>query len=147
MVPRLLVSIPNLLVRSILLLTVGASLACGGPTEVEVTTVRVDTSNDTLTAIGETLTVTATALDETGTVLEGATLSWSSADPLVATVVSGVITARGNGTTFVIASAGGARDSTTVVVDQDNELFYTCFIEQVIEGFPERADLLRQALA
>ena len=97
----------------------GASLAaCGGSTEVQVIALRLDLAASPLSAIGETVTATATALDADGAAVAGITIFWSSSDPSVASVASGVVTAQGNGTAFIVASAEGVRDSAAVVVDQ-----------------------------
>lgn len=91
---------------------------CSGTTDLEVAEVQVAPITGALTAIGATATTSATVLDASGAEITTTSVAWSTSDGLVASVSSGVVTARGNGSAFVIASAGGLRDSTQIVVDQ-----------------------------
>lgn len=60
----------------------------------------------------------ATALDSSGAVISGATFSWSSDDPAIATVSSsGLVTAVANGTATITARSGGV-DGTSMITVQ-----------------------------
>ena len=89
----------------------------------EVVSVEVSPSVTELTAWGETVHLTAEALDANGHPLVGtvgADFSWESADALVAEVDAlGVVTALGNGTATITASAGSASGSAGVTVTQE----------------------------
>ena len=62
---------------------------------------------DTARSIEDTIQLTATLKDEHGALITGAP-SWSSDDPLVAVVDSaGAVVARGEGSTTIVAAAGG----------------------------------------
>jgi Tol biopolymer transport system component len=69
-------------------------------------------------AIGATTTITATAKDASNNVISGATFTWTTSNPAIATVNSaGVVTAAGFGTVDITATApGGAAASATVTV-------------------------------
>ncbi len=57
-----------------------------------------------------------TALDSDGQPIPGVTFEWTSADPSVATVVDGEVTATGDGWTEVAALASGKSDALSIVV-------------------------------
>ena len=60
-------------------------------------------------SLGETVQLVATVQDQNGQTMSGATVTWSSGDPSVATVdTAGLVTAAENGTTTVTASASSA---------------------------------------
>ncbi len=72
-----------------------------------------------LTALSDTVWLTAIVLDQLGRVLEDAPLSWASADETVVTVDSGgLVTAAGEGTTRVTATSGEASAFAAVTVMQ-----------------------------
>ena len=84
------------------------------PTEVAVAPDTVGMS-----ALADTVRLRAEVRDQTGALMEGVRVSWSSGDTLVATVDSaGLATATGNGTVAVTAAAGGASGNATVTVEQ-----------------------------
>ena len=84
-----------------------------------VVSVEVSPSADELTALGATVQLTAEAFDENGQAVAGAKFSWESSDVAVATVdAAGLLTAAGNGTATVTASAGSASGSAVVTVMQ-----------------------------
>ncbi|MCY4583484.1 MAG: Ig-like domain-containing protein [Chloroflexi bacterium] len=86
----------------------------------EVASVEVSPSVTELTAWGETIQLAAEALDANGHAVAGAEFSWESAYALVATVDAlGVVTASGNGTATIMASAGSASGSAVVTVTQE----------------------------
>ena len=73
----------------------------------------------TLTAIEETIQLTAEVRDQNGQVMSGAAVTWSSSDPSVASVdAAGVVAARANGSATVTATAGSATGSAAVSVEQ-----------------------------
>lgn len=81
--------------------------------------VDVSPPADTLVAIGDTVRLAAQAFDANGNEVPDATVAWSSADEAVATVdASGLVTAAGNGTADITASAGAATGAAAVTVSQ-----------------------------
>ncbi|MXW18138.1 MAG: Ig domain-containing protein [Gemmatimonadetes bacterium] len=101
-----------------------ALLACGDdpipPEPVPVpTTVEVTPAASTLSALGETVQLTATVSDQNGNVMSGASVAWSSGDASVVTVnATGLVTATGNGTATITATSGNASGTATVTVEQ-----------------------------
>ncbi|WP_420462798.1 leucine-rich repeat domain-containing protein [Candidatus Palauibacter sp.] len=86
------------------------------PTAIPVSVV-VAPDSAALTYLGETVRFTARVAGGTGSA--GGTVRWESTDQTVVTVDgSGLVTARGNGTAEVRASAGGASDAAPVRVEQ-----------------------------
>ena len=82
------------------------------------TTVTVAPTSATLTAIGETVQLTAEVRDQNGRVMAGASVAWSSSDSSVATVdASGLATAADNGSATVTATSGAASGTATVSVE------------------------------
>ena len=76
--------------------------------EAEVERVVVTPDSATLTAIGDTVRLTADAFDEAGRAVTGAAIAWSSGDAAVAVVdTAGLVTANGPGRTTIFASAAG----------------------------------------
>lgn len=107
------------------LLLVGLVTACGddddngvGP-DPELYTVQIVPRTPTLDAIGATVQLEAAASDDQGGTVEGATYVWSSSDEDVATVVDGLVTAVGNGTTDITVDASheGATASYTTTAE------------------------------
>ncbi len=101
--------------------------ACGGdsptapptPEPARPATVTVSPATADLTALGATVQLTAEVRDQNAGVMAGATVTWSSSDTSAATVVaSGLVTAVGNGTATITASAGTASGSAVVTVMQ-----------------------------
>ena len=84
------------------------------------TTVTVSPSTAELTAVGATVQLTAEVRDQNGNAMAGATVTWASGAPAVATVSSaGLVTAAGNGTATITATAGPASGTATVTVAQE----------------------------
>ena len=84
-----------------------------------VAAVDVAPGSATLTALGDTLRLTAEASDANGHAVAGLSAVWSSGAPDVAVVGStGLLTARSNGTAMVTATADGVWGSATVTVAQ-----------------------------
>ena len=84
------------------------------------TTVTVSPSTAELTAVGATVQLTVEVRDQNGNAMTGATVTWASGAPAVATVSSaGLVTAAGNGTATITATAGPASGTATVTVAQE----------------------------
>jgi photosystem II stability/assembly factor-like uncharacterized protein len=87
----------------------------------------------TFTALADTIQLTAIPLDSTGSTVP-ASVAWRSLDTDVVTVdADGTVVARGNGTTRVIAQAGGVADTTTVAVNQ---------VAVALLGMPDTTELV-----
>ena len=81
---------------------------------VAVSSVTLDQPTLTLTAEGDTATLTATVLPDNAT---DKTVTWSSDNEAVATVVDGVVTPVAKGTATITATAGGKSDTCVVTVN------------------------------
>ena len=81
-------------------------------------TLVLSTEVDTLTALGDTLVITATGRDAYGNERAEPAVSWSSSNPAVASVEGGVVVAREEGTVLITAAAPGGSATATVTVDQ-----------------------------
>ena len=99
--------------------------ACGdGTTEPppyfpEPTTVTVSPATAELVALDATVQLSAEVQDQQGQVMAGATVAWASSATTAATVdASGLVTALGNGTVTITATAGEASGSAAVTVAQ-----------------------------
>lgn len=69
--------------------------------------------------LGDTASLSGTVKDANGNTLPGAVVSWVSRTPAVATIsATGVVTAVANGTSWMVATSGAARDSIPVSVHQ-----------------------------
>ena len=112
-------------------LAAGGLLSCGDsstepgspspppPPPPVATTVAVTPAAAELSAIGETVQLSAEVRDQGGRVMAGAAVTWTSSDPAVVSVsASGVATAAGNGTATVTATSGSASGTATVTVEQ-----------------------------
>ena len=83
------------------------------------TTVTVSPATAQLSALQETVPLTAEVRDQYGQVMAGATVTWASSSSEAATVdTTGLVTAAGNGTATITATAGGASGSAAVTVAQ-----------------------------
>ena len=112
---------------SAVLASLALGWACGGdsataPPTLEParpTTVTVSPATHGLTALGATVQLSAEVRDQNARVMAGATVTWTSSANSVATVdASGLVTAAGNGTATITASAGPASGSAVVTVTQ-----------------------------
>jgi internalin A len=100
--------------------------ACGGdgPSQVDTpdavaTTITVSATAVTLSALGATEQLSATVLDQSGSVMRGATVAWSSSADVVAAVsATGLVTAVDNGTALITATLGPLLATATVTVAQ-----------------------------
>lgn len=108
------------------ILTLAATLACSDsatqppPTDPpRPTTVTVSPATAQLTALGTTAQLGAQALDQRGSVMAEAALTWSTSAAAVAAVnASGLVTALANGTATITVTAGSASGSALVTVAQ-----------------------------
>lgn len=103
-------------------LALGTIVACGDggiePTPT-VASITVSTSTSSLSALDQTSQFIATARDGSGNAMSGVSFTWASSDTDIATVdASGLVTAVGNGTATITASAAGVSGSATVTVAQ-----------------------------
>lgn len=94
----------------------GVSGAAAVTVSQEVGTVEVTPATDTL-AVGDTLRLVAEATDANGHVAHEAAFSWASDDTTVAVVdATGLVTAKGPGTTTITATSGSARGTALINV-------------------------------
>jgi len=81
--------------------------------------VTMSPASATLTAIGDTVRLSASAADANGNPVSGADFTWSSGSDAVASVNSaGLVTGRGNGETSITAASGRVSSDATVTVNQ-----------------------------
>lgn len=93
-----------------------AALTVVGPVP---TIVAVTPNSLTFTAVGDTVRLSAEVRDQIGRSMEGAAVVWASSDTQVATVDSvGLVTASGNGTGSITATAGGVSGTASVTTAQ-----------------------------
>ena len=84
------------------------------------TTLSVTPESAVFTSLGDTVRFSAQVRDQNGQVLSGASVTWTSADPSVASVsASGLARAVADGATTITAAVGGALDSAAVEVHQE----------------------------
>ena len=83
-------------------------------------TVTVTPATTQLTALGDTVQLSAEVRDQDGQVMAGAGVTWTSSATSIATVSgSGLVAAAGNGTATITATAGAVSGSATVTVAQE----------------------------
>ncbi|MBT8488812.1 MAG: polysaccharide deacetylase family protein [Gemmatimonadetes bacterium] len=82
------------------------------------TTVTPEASSVTFTYLGQQRTVALVVRDQTGAVISGPAITWTSDDPAVVEVSAGVATAVAGGSTTLRASAGTASTSVSASVSQ-----------------------------
>ncbi|MEQ1856984.1 MAG: Ig-like domain-containing protein [Longimicrobiales bacterium] len=99
-----------------------AAIACSDATQPVVPSPKtlVPTADSIgFNALGDSRQMSATVIDQTGNVMTGVPLTWSTGNGLVATVsASGLVTAVANGSTSVTVAAGGASATIAVVIAQ-----------------------------
>ena len=102
----------------VLLTLTGFASACDDePPRATMVTVAPSTAE--LTAVGATVQLSTEVLDQYGDVMAGVSVSWSSSAAPAATVdASGLVTAVGNGTATITATAGEVSGSAAVSVIQ-----------------------------
>ena len=103
-------------------------LYSAAPAVVEVASVTLDKTEATLTEAGATVTLVATVAPEEAT---DKTVTWSTSDDKVATVVDGVVTAVANGKATITAKAGEktATCEVTVAIPEVDPNDYTSYIK------------------
>ncbi len=90
------------------------------PPPARPTAVSVSPATSELTALGETVQLTAEVRDQNGRTMTGATVTWASDAAAVATVNSaGLAAAVANGTATITATAGDASGSASLTVAQE----------------------------
>ncbi|MDE2764592.1 MAG: Ig-like domain-containing protein [Gemmatimonadota bacterium] len=122
-------------------LLLGLSSACGDPATPPAppvpTTLELTPESLNLDALAATARFAATVFDQHGQEMTGVPASWRSTSPAVATVdQSGLVTAAGNGSAYVTATAGDAKDSARVVVRQRPASLW------IRPGHPQRMEAL-----
>ncbi len=76
-------------------------------------------STATLTAIGQTVQLTASVVDQNDSTISEAAVAWTSSDTMIATVsAEGVVTARKNGDARITATSGDVSASAGITVSQ-----------------------------
>ena len=106
------------------ILLLGLFSACGDPgTEPLVPkTLLVLPDSLSFEALATTAGLTATVHDQHGRVMTQVAVSWRSSGPAVAIVdQAGLVTSAGNGSAYIVATAGDASDSARVAVEQRPE--------------------------
>lgn len=105
---------------AVLILSCGDGAVEPAPPPAPVaTTVTVNPGSAALSAIGETVRLTAEVRDQNGQVMAGAAVAWTSSDASVTSVdASGLVTAAGNGSATITAAAGSASGTAAVTVAQ-----------------------------
>lgn len=82
-----------------------------------VGSIAIDQGTSTMLFVGDRRPLSATVRNNGGVVVTGRTISWTTADPTIATVsASGLVTAIGAGTTTVSAESGGKVAETVITV-------------------------------
>ena len=90
------------------------------PAAPRPTTVTVTPPAAQLAALGATVQLVAEVRDQNGQPMPGSTVTWASGAAAVATVdAAGLVTAVGNGTATIVATAGSASGTATVTVAQE----------------------------
>ena len=83
------------------------------------TTVAVSPATAEFSALGASVQLTAEVRDQSGNVMAGAAVAWSSTAASVATVdAAGLVTAVANGTATITAASGGVPGTAAVTVTQ-----------------------------
>ncbi|MEO8480324.1 MAG: hypothetical protein ABI542_11905, partial [Gemmatimonadota bacterium] len=108
----------------LLLISVTAACSDDGKTPLDpnggsVASITIAPGDLAFASLGTTSTLTAVPRDAQGAAVSGATITWAKKGSGVITVsASGLVTAVGNGTDSVIATAGTARAAVAVEVHQ-----------------------------
>ncbi|WP_419947464.1 Ig-like domain-containing protein, partial [Candidatus Palauibacter sp.] len=90
------------------------------PAAPRPTTITVTPPTAQLAALGATVQLAAEVRDQNGQPMTGSTVTWASEAAAVATVdAAGLVTAVGNGTATIIATAGSASGTAAVTVAQE----------------------------
>ena len=136
----------------VLLAIAGWVAACGdgateppSPDSPRATTLTVTPATAGLTALGETVRLSAEVRDHNGQAMAGATVTWSSGDPSVATVdATGLVTAVSNGTATIAATSGSVSGTAAVTVTQ---AVSAVTVSPAVDTLVARGDTVRLAAA
>ncbi|WP_428276698.1 Ig-like domain-containing protein [Candidatus Palauibacter sp.] len=111
------------------------------------TTVEVAPATAELTALGQTVQLSATVRDQNGGVMSGASVNWTSGDPAVATVdAAGLVTAVSPGMATIEATSGTVSGSGTVAVMQEAATLTVAPGRLRLTALGERAQLTAEAM-
>ena len=107
----------------VLMFLAALSTGCGDdatePNRSQPTSITVRPDTHDFDALKASTQLEATVLDQMGQTMTGLTIGWSSTEPSVASVNgAGLVVAEGNGTTTIVASVNGLRDTASVTVAQ-----------------------------
>ena len=98
----------------------GGSPIAPRPDPARAATVAVSPASAELSALGATVQLAAEVRDQSGNVMTGAAVAWTSSTAAVATVdASGLATAVASGTASVTATSGSASGTASVTVAQE----------------------------
>lgn len=101
------------------MLSVALVAACGDPGPSLPASVAVSPSSINFASLADTARMTATVRDETGEVIQEATVTWHSSYPSVAEIdATGLVTSVSDGSATITATAGSATGSAGVMVEQ-----------------------------
>lgn len=101
----------------------------------------------TLESLGDTLRLAAEVLDSGGSPMDAGAVQWSSADPRVASVDGdGLVTAVGNGSTTLQASAGDVSATVEVAVEQAVTSLYLSSDSVAFDALGDTARVVAVAL-
>jgi hypothetical protein len=101
----------------LVLLTLCCACSGGGNVTGPVASIAVDAATTTTVFIGSTISLVASAHSSSGATISGQTFTWSSSNPLVATVSSaGVVTGVAAGVASISASIGSIVGQNAVAV-------------------------------
>jgi len=90
------------------------------PSTPVATSVTVSPTSLSFTSIGATQQLTATVKDQNGATMSGASVSWATSNPSIASVSSaGLVTALTDGTATITATVGSLQATATVSVAQE----------------------------
>jgi len=103
---------------AVALLAAGCGGADGPVGPSSITSIAISSPPAPLSAIGESVTLTATGRDDRGRTSISLAFSWASSNPSVAIVSGGTVTAVGNGTTTISAGVGSVTGSAQLTVAQ-----------------------------
>ena len=110
-----------------------------------VASVTVSPAGDTITG-GDTLRLAAEAFDSNGHRIDGVAFSWTSDQPAVATVESGLVAGTGEGTAGITARAHAASATARItVVSPDREVLAALFEKMGGPGWANKTNWLTEA--
>jgi hypothetical protein len=96
--------------------------------------VRLETDSVRLSALGDTTRLAAKVLDRLANVVPGAAITWHASDTSVARVnAEGLVTARKNGVSTIVATTNGQADSATIYVVQEVTALTVTAARQLLE--------------